>query len=120
MTSQWGALQPTRRRLPRRDPARSRHRPGPPSPRWVQIVLLAGALLAAGACGPGGTPSTPGAGTEAGDASLPDLFQDVTPGSGVDFAYRNGEEAGHYAILESLGGGVALLDYDGDGLLDLF
>jgi hypothetical protein len=38
----------------------------------------------------------------------------------VDFTYRNGEEAGHYAILESLGGGVALLDYDGDGLLDIF
>jgi hypothetical protein len=38
----------------------------------------------------------------------------------VDFTYRNGQEAGHYAILESLGGGVALLDYDGDGLLDIF
>src|SRR5262249_43040557 len=39
---------------------------------------------------------------------------------GVRFTFRNGEEAGHYAILESLGGGVALLDYDGDGLLDIF
>jgi hypothetical protein len=48
------------------------------------------------------------------------IFQDVTAASGVDFAYRNGEEAGHYAILEALGGGVALFDYDGDGLLDLF
>jgi hypothetical protein len=48
------------------------------------------------------------------------LFQDVTAGAGVNFAYRNGEEAGHYAILESLGGGVALIDYDGDGLLDVF
>jgi hypothetical protein len=38
----------------------------------------------------------------------------------VDFTYRNGEEAGHYAILESLGGGIALLDYDGDGLFDIF
>ena len=28
--------------------------------------------------------------------------------------------AGHLAILESLGGGVALIDYDGDGLLDVF
>ena len=42
------------------------------------------------------------------------------PSSGIDFTYRNGEEADHYAILESLGGGVALLDYDGDGLLDVF
>jgi hypothetical protein len=38
----------------------------------------------------------------------------------VEFTYRNGEEADQYTILESLGGGVALLDYDGDGLLDLF
>ena len=47
-------------------------------------------------------------------------FRDVTPESGVDFTYRNGAEADHYAILESLGGGVALIDYDGDGLLDVF
>jgi hypothetical protein len=50
----------------------------------------------------------------------PSLFGDRTPGSGLDFRYRNGEEANHYALLESLGGGVALLDYDGDGLLDVF
>jgi hypothetical protein len=48
------------------------------------------------------------------------LFRDMTPGSGLDFTYRNGEEANHYAILEGLGGGVALFDYDGDGLLDVF
>ena len=42
--------------------------------------------------------------------------------AGIDFAYRNGEEVQppHLAILESLGGGVALIDYDGDGLLDIF
>jgi len=44
----------------------------------------------------------------------------VTSASGVAFTYRNGEEAGHFAIIESLGGGVALLDFDGDGRLDLF
>jgi RNA polymerase sigma factor (sigma-70 family) len=49
-----------------------------------------------------------------------DLYLDVTQQSGIDFIYRNGQEAGHYAILESLGGGVALIDYDGDGLLDIF
>jgi RNA polymerase sigma factor (sigma-70 family) len=48
------------------------------------------------------------------------LFEDVTAQSGIRFRYRNGEEAGYYAILESLGGGVALIDYDGDGLLDIF
>jgi hypothetical protein len=48
------------------------------------------------------------------------FFRDVTAESGVDHTYRNGQEADHYAILESLGGGVALLDYNGDGLLDIF
>jgi hypothetical protein len=51
---------------------------------------------------------------------LTDLYRDMTPLSGLDFTYRNGQEANHFAILESLGGGVALLDYDGDGLLDIF
>ena len=55
-----------------------------------------------------------------GVALPPGYFEDVTPGSGIDFTYRNGEEAGLATILESLGGGVALLDTDGDGLLDIF
>ena len=50
----------------------------------------------------------------------PDWFRDVTATSGIDFTYRNGEEADLYTILESVGGGVAMIDYDGDGLLDLF
>lgn len=48
------------------------------------------------------------------------VFEEVSAAAGVDFAYGNGEEADFYTILESLGGGVALLDYDGDGLLDLY
>lgn len=50
----------------------------------------------------------------------PPWFRDMTATSGVAFTYRNGEEAGQFAILESLGGGVALFDYDRDGRLDLF
>jgi hypothetical protein len=57
--------------------------------------------------------------TAAGEA-LADLFRDMTTESGVNLTYHNGQEAGHYAILESLGGGVGLIDYDGDGLLDIF
>ena len=50
----------------------------------------------------------------------PPWLREVTADSGVHFICRNGEEAGHLTILESLGGGVALFDYDGDGLLDIF
>ena len=46
-------------------------------------------------------------------------FADLTASTGIEFTYRNGEEAGHFAILESLGGGVALFDYDLDGGLDV-
>jgi RNA polymerase sigma factor (sigma-70 family) len=49
-----------------------------------------------------------------------DLFRDITQQSGLRFTYRNGQEAGHCAILEAVGGGVGLIDYDGDGLLDIF
>ena len=50
----------------------------------------------------------------------PSFYVDITAETGVDHTYHNGEEAGHRAILESLGGGVALFDFDGDGLLDIY
>ncbi len=54
------------------------------------------------------------------NSSAGPFFQDVTKSSGIDFSYRNGEEAGYFAILESLGGGAAVFDFDGDGLMDIF
>src|SRR5205823_8557663 len=51
--------------------------------------------------------------------AVPGVFPDITVEAGVRFTYRNGEEAGHCTVLESLGGGVAVQDYDGDGLLDI-
>jgi hypothetical protein len=91
--------------------------------RWACMVLLAGAVLAGWACSGGAGPrGRPGGLEPAGaveEADGPPLFEDVTPASGVKLTYRNGEEAGHLAILESVGGGVGVLDYNGDGLPDL-
>ncbi len=89
-------------------------------PRGLSAALLAGLLLGLAACDskperPADPPLTPD------EPAGPPLFDDVTAASGLAFTYRNGEEtANHLAILESLGGGVALLDYDGDGRLDVF
>jgi hypothetical protein len=106
-------------------PASPLRRPARTVPVRVLIILYA-VLVAGllGMAGCGGPPSPSPSGGEADPAedppSGPGLFRDVTAGSGVNFTYRNGQEAGHYAILESLGGGVGLIDYDGDGLLDIF
>ncbi|MBI2808639.1 MAG: CRTAC1 family protein [Planctomycetes bacterium] len=50
----------------------------------------------------------------------PAWFRDVTAETGIDFTCKNGEEADHFSILESIGGGVAMIDFDRDGRLDLF
>ena len=50
-----------------------------------------------------------------GDAPL----VDVTPKTGIEFTFTSGRDAGEYAILESLGGGVGSFDYDRDGHVDL-
>lgn len=39
---------------------------------------------------------------------------------GVAVEYRDGSDMGVFAILESLGGGVGVLDYDRDGVRDLY
>src|SRR5690348_11451381 len=39
-----------------------------------------------------------------------DWFVDVTARSGIDFCYRNGEEGQQFTILETVGGGVAMID----------
>lgn len=61
-------------------------------------------------------------GSSANSASgdTPNIFEDVTQALGLKHVYRNGEEANAYTYLEAMGGGLASLDYDRDGALDLF
>ncbi len=46
-------------------------------------------------------------------------FSDVTSGSGIDFAHTFGDDQFSF-ILEDTGSGVALIDIDGDRLLDVY
>jgi hypothetical protein len=97
---------------------------------WVWCLpasFLIGTLLSLAACQWGNGPS-PTAPVQSGPPDVstppqpsgPPYFKDVTAESGIDHTFRNGWENDSYAILDSLGGGVALIDYDGDGLLDIF
>jgi len=78
--------------------------------RALLPVALAGALL--GCRPPAPTPPAP-------RPADPIRFTRVTEAAGVDFVHENGE-SGRKWFPEWLGGGIALLDYDGDGFVDLF
>jgi hypothetical protein len=92
--------------------------------RGTALVFLAGIALASWACNSAtnsprldDTVAPPIAIEE---AEGPAIFADITDRSGIKFTYRNGEEANHLTIFETVGGGVGVIDYDGDGLMDLF
>ena len=47
------------------------------------------------------------------------VFTDITQTSKIDFKQENSATSNKY-LVETMGGGVALLDYDNDGRLDIF
>jgi hypothetical protein len=98
--------------------------------RFLRCTLLCGvSFLAVSGCGPRAVPAKP-ASVSPERESPPvavirapadtDWFEDVTSRTGIDFIYRNGREGEHYTILETVGGGAALFDFDGDGDLDIY
>ena len=72
-----------------------------------RFVLCTGALALAAAVPP--APSSP---------PLP-TFADVAAQAGIRFQHLNGSPEKNY-IFEAKGGGVCLLDYEGDGRLDIY
>ncbi|HVO11703.1 MAG TPA: CRTAC1 family protein [Vicinamibacteria bacterium] len=72
------------------------------------LALAVLCALAAAAARPPSVPAPP----------LP-AFTDVTEAAGIRFRLTNGSPQKNY-IFEAKGGGVCLLDYDGDGRLDIF
>jgi hypothetical protein len=51
--------------------------------------------------------------------ATPGLFVDITQKSGVNFRYQGSHTSKKY-LIETMGAGVALFDYDNDGRLDIF
>ena len=86
------------------------------APRRALLPLAAAALLAA--CGGGAPPGAPvPAAAEPGP--IPVVFKDVTRESGVAFTHTSGAH-GRKFLPETMGSGVVVFDYDGDGRPDLF
>lgn len=80
------------------------------SPRGLALALSCAAVTGALATVPGN--QLP--------AELPwPVFTDITAASGVSYVHRASATPEKY-LLETMGSGVATLDYDGDGRLDLY
>lgn len=105
----------------------------PTQVHWLAFVLPALAILLFTGCSPRDSKQASTATLDAEQKSVreeksqlvqsvasPFQLTDVTAQWGVDFKYRNGEDKGNYAILESLGGGISVLDFDRDGRPDMF
>jgi enediyne biosynthesis protein E4 len=78
------------------------------------VVLLLGILI--GSLSPSLRAQSAGLATP---ANVPGLFVDVTAASNVPFTAVASHTSKKY-LMETMGSGVALLDYDNDGLLDIF
>jgi hypothetical protein len=86
--------------------------------RWCAdaAVLLSRAIFCsavlAACCAHAQTSAPPG-------AVVPAHFVDITPSSGIHFE-QLANHTDHKYLIETMGSGVALFDYNNDGLLDIF
>src|SRR5262245_64057383 len=86
---------------------------------WSWPVALVAGLLAITACTKkSGTPTGPATDPPKPVAGKP-WFEDVTARAGINFVHFDPATDTQY-IFENMGSGVAFIDYDGDGWMDLF
>jgi hypothetical protein len=91
--------------------------PGMEMPQHLRFAALAlGALLAACSSERPAQPPRPAAAAPA--PPVTEAFLDATVASGLSFTHTNGM-TGDFYLAEIIGSGVALLDYDNDGDLDI-
>src|SRR5215510_6425370 len=55
----------------------------------------------------------------AAESNCPIQLRDVTPQTGITFVHTDGSSGRHY-IVETVASGLALFDYNGDGLTDIY
>jgi hypothetical protein len=99
-------------------------------PMLFRIIAVAVALLTIAGCEKQKTlpvvvaPAVTPQGDHPAKATTPQtggiVFRDRTAESQIRFTYRNDEEHSDFSIVESLGGGVAIFDFDQDGRKDVF
>ena len=83
----------------------------------LMLVFLGAGLMRAQATAPPSNQSVPS--QTAATSPIPGDFADVTLSAGVTFLHQAPHTSKKY-LIETMGSGVALFDYDNDGRLDLF
>jgi hypothetical protein len=91
---------------------------------WIGSKIALAVMICAVVCGCHRSDSLPQA-TEANEPAMPPWFADVTETSGLNFIHDAGPEpaAGpnaNYFMPQAIGSGVALFDFNQDGLLDIY
>ncbi|MGI8605389.1 MAG: CRTAC1 family protein [Verrucomicrobiales bacterium] len=78
------------------------------------------AIFLLGGCDKGPDVKSPADSAAASAPPSPAWFEDATSGSGLHFTHDAGPLDGRYFFPQIIGSGCALLDFDGDGRLDVY